>query len=300
MASDAEREEILKNFDAITAGMKKIQEEAKKTSLFDSEAFRTGMQIGEAAVSAFSDVASSMTEITRQQAADAMAEIDRMLEEVNLKIEEERTHALEAAGFIEATTSENMQTQIDAAIEANDEILQYQLERRQQEMAINEEYDAKALAAKKKAEHDKAEIEYQAAKSKYASDIVSAIVTGAMAITQAANNMWPLPAIPMMAAAGTVTTAQMGVILANPPKAPKFATGGIVPGQPHANTDTVAAMLTPGEVILNRAQQENLVPQLGGDLYIEMIYNGEVVAKNVVEDYVNKGRILIDASRGIR
>ena len=37
---------------------------------------------------------------------------------------------------------------------------------------------------------------------------------------------------------------------------PKFAKGGIVPGS--GNQDTVPALLTPGELILNQAQQDNL------------------------------------------
>ena len=41
-----------------------------------------------------------------------------------------------------------------------------------------------------------------------------------------------------------------------------FAQGGIVPGQ--GTGDTVPAMLTPGEVILNQAQQSNLVGGMGG------------------------------------
>jgi hypothetical protein len=42
----------------------------------------------------------------------------------------------------------------------------------------------------------------------------------------------------------------------------RFATGGIVPGT--GNTDSVPAMLTPGEVILNEAQQRNLTGKMGG------------------------------------
>tara|TARA_R110000803_G_scaffold148852_1_gene214306 strand:+ start:4569 stop:6668 length:2100 start_codon:yes stop_codon:yes gene_type:complete len=42
----------------------------------------------------------------------------------------------------------------------------------------------------------------------------------------------------------------------------EFAKGGIVPGT--GNRDTVSAMLTPGEVILNKSQQENLVGGMGG------------------------------------
>ncbi len=41
-----------------------------------------------------------------------------------------------------------------------------------------------------------------------------------------------------------------------------FADGGIVPGT--GNTDSVPAMLTPGEVILNAAQQENLAKSMTG------------------------------------
>lgn len=42
---------------------------------------------------------------------------------------------------------------------------------------------------------------------------------------------------------------------------PKFARGGIVPGS--GNQDTVPAMLTPGELILNQAQQDNLAGGMG-------------------------------------
>tara|TARA_R100000655_G_scaffold52345_5_gene90150 strand:- start:11643 stop:13445 length:1803 start_codon:yes stop_codon:yes gene_type:complete len=58
---------------------------------------------------------------------------------------------------------------------------------------------------------------------------------------------------------------------------PKFADGGIVGGA--GKQDTVPAMLTPGEVILNQAQQENLVGGMGTTINIQ----GGVVD----ESYVN-------------
>ena len=58
---------------------------------------------------------------------------------------------------------------------------------------------------------------------------------------------------------------------------PKFAEGGIVQGS--GNQDTVPAMLTPGEVILNQAQQENLASNMGVTVNI----SGGVVD----ESYVN-------------
>ena len=42
---------------------------------------------------------------------------------------------------------------------------------------------------------------------------------------------------------------------------PEFAQGGIVPGS--GNRDTVPAMLTPGELILNQSQQDNLAGNMG-------------------------------------
>jgi hypothetical protein len=81
---------------------------------------------------------------------------------------------------------------------------------------------------------------------------------------------------------------------------PKFADGGIVPGQPHAHADTVAAMVMPGELILNRAQQETLAPQLGGDLTVQINLDARRIGETVVNDYINKGIILIEARRGIR
>jgi hypothetical protein len=97
-----------------------------------------------------------------------------------------------------------------------------------------------------------AEEEYKAARVKYELDLTSAIVSGDLAIIQAAVNMWPFPAIPMVAAAGAATGSQIAIIASNPPKL-KYADGGIVPGQPHGKADTVPVWATEGEVILNRA-----------------------------------------------
>jgi hypothetical protein len=285
--------EINKNYDAIASGIGTTEKEA--ASFKDIT-----LQIAEASAGAFASRTSAAAEIAQMRAREAMEEIDRLLEYELESIEEARQAQLAAEGFIEAARAEDMQAQIDAAREANDEVLQYQLERRKRELEINEKYNAEAKAKEEQAARDKAEIEYEAAKTKYEMDITSAIVTGALAVGQAANNMWPLPAIPMMAAAATASSAQMAVILANPPKMPAFADGGIVPGQPHTGIDSVIAAVSPGELILNEAQQEALAPKIGGDLYIDLIYDGRKVSEMVVENYINKGRVLIDASRGIR
>jgi hypothetical protein len=291
---------INQNYDAVAGGITAAKDEVVNFK-------EAAMQIAQAGVSAFSSITSAVTQITQMRAQEAMAEIDRMLEQELKNIEEARNAQLVAEGFMEAQRAEQMDAQIDAARAANDEVLQYQLERRQREMEINEEYDAQARAEEERARKKKAELEYKAAQAKYAMDISNSIVTGAMAITNAINSGMQfgpasaamVPILTGIAAAGTA--AQMAVIMANPPKMPAFATGGIVPGQPHGKADTVAAMVTPGEVILNRAQQEALAPQLGGgNLTLEINMDGKRMAEVIVENYINKGRILIDASRGIR
>jgi len=62
-----------------------------------------------------------------------------------------------------------------------------------------------------------------------------------------------------IAAAGAAQVATIQNAISD---AQGFAQGGIVPGQ--GTGDTVPAMLTPGEVILNQAQQENLAGGMGG------------------------------------
>ena len=64
----------------------------------------------------------------------------------------------------------------------------------------------------------------------------------------------------------------------------EFAEGGIVPGT--GNRDTVPAMLTPGEVILNQAQQDNLVSNMGFTVNISgnVIGNEEFVRETLIPE----------------
>jgi hypothetical protein len=63
----------------------------------------------------------------------------------------------------------------------------------------------------------------------------------------------------------------------------QFASGGIVQGQNIGQGDTVPAMLTPGELILNQAQQSNLAGKMSG---VTINFNGPVTNDEYVKDFI--------------
>tara|TARA_Y100001937_G_scaffold128339_1_gene204108 strand:+ start:2019 stop:4133 length:2115 start_codon:yes stop_codon:yes gene_type:complete len=63
----------------------------------------------------------------------------------------------------------------------------------------------------------------------------------------------------------------------------KFATGGIVQGIDTGQGDTVPAMLTPGELVLNQAQQQNVANALGG---ITINFTGPITNDDYVRDFI--------------
>lgn len=105
---------------------------------------------------------------------------------------------------------------------------QLNAEMRAQREAAAEE---KKLEKEKKALEDKQDaLEKKRKEQQYHRDMLQAVVNGAMAVTYAAANKWPIPAIPMMALAAATTAAQIGIMAANKP----YAKGGLLEGPSHA------------------------------------------------------------------
>lgn len=101
------------------------------------------------------------------------------------------------------------------------------------EMAAQRE----AYAEQKKIEKEKEanerkqeELEKKRKKQQYQRDMMQAVVNGAMAVTYALVNKWPVPAIPMAALAASAAAAQIGIMAANKP----YAKGGLLEGKSHA------------------------------------------------------------------
>lgn len=100
----------------------------------------------------------------------------------------------------------------------------------------------------------------------------------------------PLPPIisaPLALAGGAAFGSLMGSAI----QRVGFADGGVVPGTDRGQGDTVPAMLTPGEVILNQAQQENLTSNMGTTVNIQ----GNVLG---TEEFVRE-TLIPEIQRGI-
>lgn len=107
---------------------------------------------------------------------------------------------------------------------------------------LNAEMELQREAAKEKQRLDREEqknkeqmqkkqdaLDKKRRKAEYANNIAQAIINGAMAVTYAAMNKWPIPAIPMMKLAGATAAAQLAIVLANRP----YAKGGLLEGPSH-------------------------------------------------------------------
>ena len=117
-------------------------------------------------------------------------------------------------------------------------------------------------------------------KAEYKRNLLQAIVNGAMAVTMAAINTWPIPAIPMMALAGSTTAAQIAIMAANKP----YASGGQLDG---------------GQIVGNR-HRDGGVKVLGGRAEVEggeYITNRLTTSKNLdLLEFVNSKKKRIDIS----
>lgn len=132
-----------------------------------------------------------------------------------------------------------------------------------QEKKIEKERE-KAEEKKKKLEHDQA-----VAKKKMQE--AQAYINMAMAISMAAVNSWPVPAIPMMALAAAAGAAQIAAIKSQ--NIPSYGSGGVIQGKSH---------------------REGGVKVLGGQAEVEggeYITNKVTTAKNVdLLEYINTKR----------
>lgn len=112
-----------------------------------------------------------------------------------------------------------------------------------------------------KIEEKKEKLELEQKKRQKARDITTALINASLAVSYAAVNHWPLPAIPMMAAAAIQGAAQVAAI-----KAQKYATGGVIEGKSHSQGGVKVlggrAEVEGGEYIVNKRTTAKNAPLL--------------------------------------
>ena len=87
----------------------------------------------------------------------------------------------------------------------------------------------KAAKQKEAIERQQDALELKRKKQQYHRDMLQAVVNGAMAVTYALVNKWPIPAIPMAALAASASAAQIAIMASNKP----YAKGGLLEGPSH-------------------------------------------------------------------
>jgi hypothetical protein len=200
----------------------------------------------------FNAIAEGQLEKLRQNVEETKALIEQTRQDTIEQAEKDRQADLEAAGFAKAQTKESLDAQIERAKEAGDQILQYQLERRMEELQINKNYDDKITEAEDIAKRATAEQDYKLAHEQWRLNVNNSILNGIMAFSNAlAAGVFPWSLIPAGLAA-TAAGIQTGYY---EPEAPKYATGGIVPGNSYSG-DNMLGRLNSGEGIFTPDQMK--------------------------------------------
>lgn len=219
---------------------------------------------------------------------------------------------LERQDALEETTLQRLEREAEAAKEIGDKETYDKLQQEIRREKISNEYDDRRTQAqianenelkeiKKKAEEEKAQIEYKTAMAKWALDITSATADGAKSVLSALTI--PPPAGYVFAGISAALAAlQIGTIIAGKPQAPSFQTGGIVPGSSFSG-DNVGANVNSGEMILTREQQTKLFDMLSGGnaqslqqfMNISFNINGQALTE-IVAEYINNGVVQLEVN----
>jgi TP901 family phage tail tape measure protein len=180
--------------------------------------------------------------------------LDKKLAQIDAELQAK----LQAEGLAEETTLQRLEKELEEAVAAGDEEKILEAQKAVDREKIIQEFEKK-----------KAKIEYETALRSWGIQLLQAT---AQAIQAALNTYSSTAAIPLVgpalapgaaAVAGAFGAAQVALVAAAKPEAPKFQTGGIVPGSSFSG-DNVLIRANSGEAILNAETQKRLADFLFG------------------------------------
>lgn len=227
------------------------------------------------AVNSFNTIMNAVWDMQDNAFDDEQEMLDKDNEKIKTLLDEQENLISKHTSAIDSIEDELANSRGDRRQHLIDQ-LNAEMEAERRAQAEKKRLQQEEEANKKKQE----QLDLKRKKAQYKRDLLQAIVNGAMAVTMAAINNWPIPAIPMMALAGATTAAQIAIMSANKP----YATGGQLDG---------------GQIVGNR-HRDGGVKVLGGRAEVEggeYITNRLTTAKNLdLLEYVNSKKKRIDIS----
>ncbi len=253
---DSELDAIQKS---INESIKEVKNK-QKTMLAD---FIQSLQVYiQAAVNSFNDIMNAVWDAQDVQFDKEQEALDKENEMIQEKLDKQQEMIEEHKNAVDSIEDElansrgdrrqHLIDQLNAEMEA-ERRAQKEKERLQKLEEVNKKKQEKLDEKRKKAEYNRQKLQ--------------AIVNGAMAVTYAAINTWPIPAIPMMALAASTTAAQLAIMAANKPYAKGGQLdGGVAVGNRHRDGGIKVlggrAEIEGGEFITNRLTTEKNIDLL--------------------------------------
>ena len=178
----------------------------------------------QAAFNSFNQIMQAIWDYQDNEFDDEQERLDKENELLDKKLDEQQEIVERHKDAIESIEDELATSRGDRRQHLIDQ-LNAEIEAQRRAAAEEKRIQKEKEAAQKKQD----ELDKERKKAQYKRDLLQAIVNGAMAVTMAAINKWPIPAIPMMALAASTTAAQVAIMAANKP----YAKGGLLEGPSH-------------------------------------------------------------------
>jgi len=221
------------------SALKDLSEQMERTwdDLSNEEKFNRVNELSQMTGNSIMAIIQSVADLQNQIYQNRIADLDEQMQA-----------ELEAAGVAE-------KTDVEKAQEAYDNTKTEENRKALVKAQIEEKYQKK-----------KQQLEYESALTAWQYQVALAGVQVPVAVLNAISAGWkfgPIVAAAYGIAAGIAGGIQVAAIKEAKPKAPKFALGGIVPGNSHTG-DNVLARVNSGEMVLNAEQQSQLFNMVNG------------------------------------
>lgn len=217
----------MKSLDEEMKGIEEAEKNVKKSSKeLLGNFFQSIQQYVQAVGQAATSIIQSIGEINDAAFEKEIEALDKRTEYYEKQLEKQKELTEKYANDVESIEDELETARGDRRQHLIDQLnaqMQAQRESLAQEKRIEKEQEK--IAKKRE------QLEYENEMRKWNQSKLTAAINAALAISAAAVNSYPIPAIPMMALATAVGVAQMAAVAAAKPK--KYADGGLLEGRSH-------------------------------------------------------------------